>query len=167
MDQRIAFVTCKRLPEIHDDDRLVANAVQRRGFEVTAAVELCRSAIVFALMVGWLVAGCSSPVPSEQASTQPRRAAPGFVNRVWSVQSSNAVAPGQLYVFLSEETLVIASPNGPPTLGRWKQQDQTFTMIEEGIAYAVEILELTQDRFRIRIRNPGEPVEMTLVPAAP
>lgn len=127
----------------------------------------CRAAVVFALMVGWLFAGCSSPVPSEQTSTQPRRGAPGFVNRVWSVQSSNAVAPGQLYVFLSEGTLVIASPNGTPALGRWKQEDQTFTMVEEGIAYAVEILELTQDRFRIRMRNPGEPVEMTLVPAAP
>jgi hypothetical protein len=92
---------------------------------------------------------------------------PGFVNKVWSVQSSNAVASGQLYVFLSAGTLVIASPNGTPALGKWKQQDQTFTIIEEGIAYAVEILELTPDRFRIRMRNPGEPVEMTMVIAAP
>ena len=38
MDQRIAFVTCERLPDIHGDDRLVANAVQHRGFQVTAAV---------------------------------------------------------------------------------------------------------------------------------
>ena len=38
MDQRIAFVTCERLPEIHCDDRLVADALQRRGFQVTAAV---------------------------------------------------------------------------------------------------------------------------------
>jgi hypothetical protein len=37
--------------------------------------------------------------------------------------------------------------------------------VEEGIAYAVEILELTQERFIIRMRNPGEPVEMTLIPA--
>jgi hypothetical protein len=118
-------------------------------------------------MVGWLFAGCASPVPSEQTSTQPPRAAPSFVNRVWSVQSSNAVAQGQLYVFLSEGTLVIASPNGTPALGWWKQEDQTFTMVEEGISYAVEILELTEDRFRIRMKNPGEPVEMTLVPAAP
>ena len=39
-------------------------------------------------------------------------------------------------------------------------------MVEEGITYAVEILELTRDRFSIRMRNPGEPVEMTLEPAA-
>ena len=38
MDQRIAFVTCERLPDIHADDRLVANALQRRGFQVTSAV---------------------------------------------------------------------------------------------------------------------------------
>jgi hypothetical protein len=116
-------------------------------------------------MAGWLFAGCSSPVPSEQISNQPSPSAPSFVNRVWSVQSSNAVAPGQLYVFLSDGTLLIASSNGRPALGSWKQQDRTFTMVEEGIAYAVEILELTQERFIIRMRNPGEPVEMTLIPA--
>ena len=138
----------------------------KRSFDVVGA---CAGLLLFApvMVVGWLFAGCSSAVPSEQTSTEPRRAAPSFVNRVWSVQSSNAVAPGQLYVFLSEGTLVIASPNGTPALGTWKQQDQTFTMVEEDIAYAVEILELTQDRFRIRMLNPGEPVEMTLVPAAP
>ena len=38
MDQRIAFVTCERLPDIHGDDRLVANALQHGGFQVTAAV---------------------------------------------------------------------------------------------------------------------------------
>ena len=79
---------------------------------------------------------------------------------------SNGVAPGQLYVFLSEGTLVIASPNGKPALGRWKQEGRSFTMIEEGIGYPVEILELTHDRLRIRMKNPGEPVEMTLVNAA-
>jgi hypothetical protein len=38
LDQRIAFVTCEHLPDIHGDDRLVADALQRRGFQVTAAV---------------------------------------------------------------------------------------------------------------------------------
>ena len=122
--------------------------------------------VIFSLMVGWLFAGCSSPAPSEQTSIQAPPSAPSFVNKVWKVESSNAVAPGQLYVFLSEGTLVIASQTGTPALGKWTQQGQTFTMVEESISYAVEILELTQDRFRIRLRNPGEPVEMTLVPAA-
>ena len=113
---------------------------------------------VLAVTALYVFAGCS---------TQPHRPAPSFVNRVWSVQSSNAVAPGQIYVFLSDGTLVITSPNGRPALGGWKQQNGTFTMVEESITYPVEILELTHDRFRIRMRNPGEPVEMTLVPATP
>lgn len=124
-----------------------------------------RSAVILALMAGRGFAGCASPAPSEQTSIEPRSSTPSFVNRVWSVQSSNAVAPGQLYVFLSDGTLLIASSTGSPALGSWKRQDQTFTMVEDGITYPVEILELTEDRFRIRMRNPGEPVEMTLVPA--
>ena len=38
MQQRIAFVTCARLPEMHGDDRLVAHALQDCGFQVTTAV---------------------------------------------------------------------------------------------------------------------------------
>jgi glutathione synthase/RimK-type ligase-like ATP-grasp enzyme len=38
LNQRIAFVTCEQLPDIHADDRLVADARQRRGFQVVAAV---------------------------------------------------------------------------------------------------------------------------------
>ena len=38
MEQRIAFVTCAGSPEIHGDDRLVADALLRYGFQVTPAV---------------------------------------------------------------------------------------------------------------------------------
>ena len=112
-----------------------------------------------------LLIGCYESVPSGQNAAQTPRAAPSFVNKVWSVETSNAVAPGQLYAFLSEGTLVIASPNGTPALGSWKQEKGSLTMVEEGLAYSVEILGLTHDRFRIRVKNPGEPVEMTLVSA--
>jgi glutathione synthase/RimK-type ligase-like ATP-grasp enzyme len=37
LHHHIAFVTCESLPAIHADDRLVADALQRRGFDVTAA----------------------------------------------------------------------------------------------------------------------------------
>jgi hypothetical protein len=114
-----------------------------------------RIATILLLCVSAMVACGRSP-----------RAAPSFVNKVWSVEASNGVAAGQLYVFLSEGTLVIASPNGTPALGRWKQEGGNVTMVEEGIGYPVEILELTHERFRIRMKNPGEPVEMTLIDAA-
>jgi glutathione synthase/RimK-type ligase-like ATP-grasp enzyme len=38
LDQRIAFVTCERVPDLHDDDRLVAYALARLGVQVTAVV---------------------------------------------------------------------------------------------------------------------------------
>jgi glutathione synthase/RimK-type ligase-like ATP-grasp enzyme len=38
VDLQIAFVTCERLPDINGDDRLVVKALQRLGFQVTAAV---------------------------------------------------------------------------------------------------------------------------------
>jgi glutathione synthase/RimK-type ligase-like ATP-grasp enzyme len=38
LDQRIAFVTCARLPDIQSDDRTVASALQRRGFQVVPVV---------------------------------------------------------------------------------------------------------------------------------
>lgn len=38
LDQRIAFVTCERLPNLNPDDRRVADVLQRFGFDVTAAV---------------------------------------------------------------------------------------------------------------------------------
>lgn len=41
-------------------------------------------------------------------------AAAGFANKVWQVSGSTGVAPGMLYVFLSEGTLLIASLNRKP-----------------------------------------------------
>jgi hypothetical protein len=37
LNHRIAFVTCAHVPDVHDDDQLVVDALGRRGFEVTAA----------------------------------------------------------------------------------------------------------------------------------
>jgi hypothetical protein len=84
---------------------------------------------------------------------------------VWRVSESSSVAPGTLYVFLSEGTLIITSPNSKPALGRWKYEGGALTMVEEGVPYKVDVLKLSKEEFRIRSNNPGEPVEITLVPA--
>lgn len=90
----------------------------------------------------------------------------GFTNKVWKVSQSSAVATGTLYVFLEEGTLLITSANSKPALGRWKLDDGALTMAEESIPHKVDILNLTAEEFRIRSHNPGQAVQITLVPAA-
>jgi hypothetical protein len=90
-----------------------------------------------------------------------------FVNKVWQIRTSNSIEPGMLYVFLSDGTLVMASPSSQPSLGRWTRTEKGLNLIEEGITYPTEILSLKRDEFRIRSLNPGDPVELQLAPAAP
>ena len=134
-----------------------------------------------ALAVVALLANCSepsaAPAPAEPATPTPSAApaqpvqpaqpaaGPRFVNRVWSVESSTAVAPGTLYVFLSEGTLVIASPDGKPMLGSWRRSGDGLVMVEESIEYPTDILKLDGSSFVIRSHNPGTPVDISLVPA--
>jgi len=81
------------------------------------------------------------------------------------VDESSSIALGQLYVFLSEGTLVVASPNGKPSLGTWSSEEGALTMVEEGIPYKCDILGLSKTEFRIRSNNPGDPVEIRFEPA--
>lgn len=131
-----------------------------------------------ALALAALLANCSepsaAPAPTDSATpaspaapAQPAEPAAGsrFVNRVWSVESSTAVAPGTLYVFLSEGTLVIASPNAKPMLGSWKKSGDGLVLVEESISYPTDILKLDGSSFVIRSHNPGTPVDISLVPA--
>ena len=104
---------------------------------------------------------CSGGKPAAPA------VAPSFVNRVWAVAESKQVALGELRVFLSEGTMVMASPHATPALGTWRRQDRGLRITEEGLEYQVDILELTNDTFRIRIHSPGEPVEILFRPAEP
>jgi hypothetical protein len=70
-----------------------------------------------------------------------------------------------LYVFLSDGTLVMTSPNSKATFGAWTLKDGALTMIEDTQAYRVDILSLSNDAFRIRSNNPGGSVEISMVPA--
>lgn len=88
-----------------------------------------------------------------------------FVDQVWKVSESAQVIPGSLYVFLSDGTLLITSAHGAPALGKWREEDGGLVMLEQGIPARLEVLKLSRHVFRIRSRDPGEAVEMTLVPA--
>jgi hypothetical protein len=118
-----------------------------------------------AVVLTTVLLGCSRGVPPHKGADQATGSTGAFVNRVWRVKSSSSVAPGTIYVFLSEGTLLITSSSSKPLLGTWKYDNGDFTMVEEGIPYRVEVLHLSRKQFKIRSHNPGEPVEITLVPA--
>jgi hypothetical protein len=87
-----------------------------------------------------------------------------FIDRVWRVRESSAVAPGTIYIFLAEGTLVVAGDKQTPSFWRWTFKDGALTMIEESVAYPTDILRLNDKEFTIRSHNPGEAVLTTLVP---
>lgn len=122
--------------------------------------------LALVVAVSLLLSGCTEQsVPTENRSQETADAAVGFVNRVWEVSQSSSVVPETLYVFLSDGTLVVTSPHGKPALGRWKDEGGILTMVEEGIPYQVDVLNLSRDQFKIRSHNPGKPAEITFVPA--
>jgi hypothetical protein len=128
---------------------------------------LQHAACVLVLM---LLAACSET--SDTADKLPPAALqaaaagkPGFVNKVWEVSLSTGVTPGMLYVFLSDGTLVMSSKNSQPAFGAWTYQGGALTMIEDGQAYKVDILALSNEEFRIRSNHPGGSVEIAMVPA--
>jgi hypothetical protein len=113
-------------------------------------------------------AGAAAPpeTASEPASPSPAAAAaPAFVDKVWKVKASSAVAIDTTYTFLSDGTLVIDAQQGTPGYGQWTYVDGALTMIEEGQSYPTDILQLDDRTFEIRSNNPGGAVTITLVPA--
>jgi heat shock protein HslJ/uncharacterized membrane protein len=104
--------------------------------------------------------------PADAPVAPPAAETTSFVNRVWTVAESKQVEPGALRVFLSDGTLVMASPNSTPAFGQWRSEDGRLTITEEGRDYPTDILALSERAFRIRINGPGEPVEILFEPAA-
>ena len=107
----------------------------------------------------------NKPLETKQTEVAPQEEKVGYVNKVWQGSQSTNVAPGSMYVFLSDGTLVMTAPNSKPSFGSWKDEGGNLTMIEEGISYKTDILKLSKDEFKIRSNNPRGAVEITLVPA--
>src|SRR5688572_3277392 len=125
-----------------------------------------RFAFIAAALLGMSCSGESAPTaPVESTTAPPASQAASFINKVWEVRESTGVVPGTLYAWFSDGTLLITSPNSRPALGSWKYEGARLTMIEEGIAYPVDVLELSAALFRVRVHNPGDPLEIAFVPA--
>ncbi|MDP2819901.1 MAG: hypothetical protein Q8O29_16845 [Polaromonas sp.] len=115
-----------------------------------------------------LAAACSKGPDTTAAyppAGPPSNVKPGFINKVWEVNLSTGVAPGMLYVFLSDGTLVITSPNSKAAFGAWTYKEGVLRMVEESQEYKVDILSLSHDELRLRSNHPKGSVEIMLMPA--
>ena len=101
--------------------------------------------VLRAIAVVTITAGCTGEAPSTEKATSAAAArgtsstpAPtSFVNKVWTVAESEQVARGDLRVFLSDGTLVMASSHGTPAFGTWSYKGGQLTITEEGLKYDV------------------------------
>lgn len=125
-----------------------------------------RTALTAAVIAGHLLlAGCGSSRPRVPREAPPQPPAE-FTNRVWRVVESNGVPAGTLYVFLSDNTMLVTPPGAArPVLGRWHSAGGGLALIEEGFRYAADIVELGTERFVIRIHRAGTSVDVTMAPA--
>ncbi|MCX5752264.1 MAG: hypothetical protein NTW97_01325 [Candidatus Krumholzibacteria bacterium] len=115
-----------------------------------AIVQLERfvAGIVMGLSILLAAVPCNSGEESKSSGTlQPTK----LVNKVWAVADSPGGPSGDLYVFLSEGTLVIASAEAArPIVGRWSWDGHRLTMSETSMPYRADILSLTDTEFRFR-----------------
>ena len=122
-----------------------------------------RKVVTGLLFTLFLACGGSAPPPPKPAA--PVAQTPSFVNRAWRVIAPSDIPAGAIYVFLSDNTLLITSDNGKPALGRWTMSGQEIVMIEEGMSYRTEIVESTAERLVLRQHNPGGTITLTFAPA--
>lgn len=90
---------------------------------------------------------------------------PAFINKVWKVVPSADGQNDQLYVFLSDGTLLLSADNSTPALGRWEIREGRLFMVEEGISYQTDITALSQGELKLNSHNPGGMKAITLQPA--
>jgi hypothetical protein len=103
----------------------------------------------------------SQPANGTNSQTvQRNKSEASFINKVWKVNKSNGATTGQIYVFISDGTLAMTSPNGKPSFGSWSYKEGILTMLEEGVPRKVDIVKLTNDEFNIKINDPGKGVEI-------
>ncbi len=120
-----------------------------------------------ALLLGMAACSGETDTPDASSTAQASNVRPGFINTVWEVSLSTGVAPGMLYAFLSDGTLVMTSPSTRAAFGAWTYRDGVLTMIEGSQAYKTDILTLSHEELRLKSHNPGGSVEILVAPLPP
>jgi hypothetical protein len=125
------------------------------------------------MLVATVLTGCTRSQDATPRST-PRDApvtpvtatnlvAGPLANTVWRVTSGNR-APGTLFIFLSNGTLMMTSCVEVYRLARWRAETMDrLTIVEDvTVQYTADIQALSEDRLSLRLNLRSEQVDLTL-----
>jgi hypothetical protein len=136
-------------------------------------VRVTGSVVCAAMLVATVLTGCTRSQDATPRST-PRDApvtpvtatnlvAGPLANTVWRVTSGNR-APGTLFIFLSNGTLMMTSCVEIYRLARWRAETMDrLTIVEDvTVQYTADIQALSEDRLSLRLNLRSEQVDLTL-----
>ena len=136
-------------------------------------MRLGRAATFGTVVLAALFAGCTPSQDTVQRSNPVNAPAPPIaatdlaggplVNTIWRVTSANR-APGTLFVFLSNGTLMMTSCVEVYRLATWQAETTDRLTIVEDIAvqYTADIQALNQNHLSLRLNLKTEQVDLTL-----
>lgn len=130
------------------------------------------SVLVLVALIG--LASCSQrkglvDPPARTEATQVTAAAPPttasrLINKVWSVTAPPDRAPGSLYIFLADGTLMMASCVETYRLATWQSQGDDRLVVTEDptTSYGVRVIDQGERDLRLRLELTGENVDLEL-----
>jgi len=110
--------------------------------------------------------GCAYlPSSTEQGASGQGRT-PAYADTIWITTKAADVGAGHIRVFLSDGSLLAATPEGRPAIGRWQTAPGGLAITLGGRTRVVRVL--ASDRSRMHLRRPGsdDGGDLVMVPAA-
>jgi hypothetical protein len=129
---------------------------------------------VFVLFALWGLASCSQrkgPTDRPAGTDAVQSTAPSssttesrLANKVWLVTAPAGRAPGSLYIFLADGTLMMTSCVETYRLSTWRLQSDDRLLVTEDstTSYVVRVIDLGERDLRLRLELVGENVDLEL-----
>jgi len=129
---------------------------------------------IFVLFVLWGLAACSQrkgstdqPSGTDAATStapSPSTTESRLANKVWLITAPAGRAPGSLYIFLADGTLMMTSCVETYRLAAWRSQGDDRLLVTEDptTSYVVRVVDLGERELRLRLELVGENVDLEL-----
>jgi len=119
----------------------------------------------------WGLASCSqrqdpieSPAQTGAAAPSPSTTESRLTNKAWLITAPAGRAPGSLYVFLADGTLMMTSCVETYRLATWQLQGDDRLVVTEDptTRYVVRVIDVGERELRLRLELVGENVDLEL-----